>query len=563
MLEDIRKWRDYRHLDSAVRDEMESLTEEQVHECFYQNLEFGTGGMRGILGPGTNRMNIYTIRKATLGFARYLKHHFHGKKLPVVISYDLRHKSDLFAQETSRVFASMGFKVHLFKNPRPTPQVSFTVRELRAVAGVMITASHNPPNYNGYKIYDEHGCQLVPDKADHVIEEINDIKDIFKLNLKSFDAYRHDEDIVYIEEDLDKPYLDLVNSVSKDSDLDKSHVKFVYTPLHGLGMLYGEKLLREHWYNVISVKEQMKPDPDFTTVVSPNPEAFSAFDYSIKLGKKENADILLATDPDADRLGVSVWHDGKYNLLSGSQVGALFMEYLLLTRPKEDNHVVITTIVTADLAAEIAKRNGLEVIYTFTGFKFIGDEIRKFEGDKKMFFGFEESIGYLLHENVRDKDAFQALIVIAEMAAYYKNQGKTLIDALNDIYKKYGYYQESVINVILEGSEGQTKIKDIMHHLEEHPFESIAGYEIIAHEDYEEGIRYEDNKKTDLPLHGSLVYKYYLAGGGWFVFRPSGTEPKLKIYLSIKENTLKDSVNKMHKIEKAIHEFLKSGGWVN
>lgn len=563
MLTDIQKWRNYRHLDSSVRDEMDSLSEEELHECFYQNLAFGTGGMRGILGPGTNRMNVYTIRKASLGFGRYLKHTFHGKKLGIVISYDLRHKSELFAQETSRVFASLGFKVHLFKTPRPTPQTSFTIRHLSAIAGVMITASHNPPNYNGYKIYDEHGCQLVPEKADKVIEEIDDIKDIFKLYLKSFDAYRHDGDIVYIEDDLDQPYLDLVNSVTKDEGLDKSKIQFTYTPLHGLGMLYGEKLLKAHGYNVTAVKEQMRPDPDFSTVKSPNPEAFSAFDYSIKLGQKIKADVLFATDPDADRLGITVLHQGEYILLSGSQVGALFMEYLLQTRPRYENSMLITTIVTADLAAEIARKNNMEVIYTFTGFKFIADEIRKYEGLKKMFFSFEESIGYLLHDNVRDKDAFQALVVLAEMATYYHNREKTLIDALDDIYVKYGYYQESVLNIVLEGSEGQAKIQDIMLHLGKNPFHEIAGYPLVAWEDYQEGVRYEGGKKIDLPLHDSLVYKYYLADGDWFVFRPSGTEPKLKIYLCIKENSLEQSSAKMHKISQSLQAFLKSGGWIN
>ncbi|MDD4000277.1 MAG: phospho-sugar mutase, partial [Bacilli bacterium] len=462
-MQTINKWKDYKELDSKLKLELESLSQTELEDAFYKELEFGTGGMRGVIGVGTNRMNIYTLRKANYGFGKYLLGKF--KNPSVAIAYDTRHKSKEFACDCARLLGKMKIKVYLFNQITPTPVLSYAVRSLCAQGGIVITASHNPHNFNGYKIYDETGCQLVPDLITQVIEEVNKAPDSFKIQVADYDELRKAGLVIEVGEEIYADYLQLTRNVSIHPELDKSNFIAVFTPLHGTSALLGERLLKELGYRYQIVDEQKEANPNFPTINYPNPEDPNAFRLALEYGKKYQADILIATDPDADRIGIAILDNEVYHLLTGNQTGALLLYYLVNEKENHAQGVVFNTIVTSNLGARIAKDAGLEVVSTLTGFKYIGEQARLLEGSKKeFFFGYEESFGYLIKPFVRDKDSLQALVLCLEVANFYKQQGKTLLQVLDEIHHKYGYHQEDLVNLQLSGIEGATQIEKIMNH---------------------------------------------------------------------------------------------------
>ena len=549
ILEKIQKWDSFKSLEKSLREELEELKKDEkaLYDAFYTDIAFGTGGLRGVLGVGTNRMNIYIVAKTTKGFVNYMiKKYPKIKEMGVVISYDCRKNSDVFSKVAANVIAASGIKVYIFESLRSTPELSFSVRHYKAAGGIMITASHNPPIYNGYKVYDHEGCQLVPDLADMCIEEVNAVENMFELVEENYElAFNNNLAngmIKVIGRETDKEYIKLVNTV-KVQDVKKDNIKVVYTPLHGTGAVFMKELLEQNGYNVIPVEEQMIPDGNFSTLKSPNPEEATAFEYAIALGKKEDADILIATDPDADRMGIAAKNKaGEYVLLTGNQTGAILLDYLAKYKKTEKQRVVYNTIVTSNLAMAICKRHNIELVQTLTGFKFIGEQAALIEGtDKEFFFGYEESYGYVIKDFVRDKDSFQATLLLCEVASFYKEMGKTLYDVLFDIFDEYGYYIEGVHNISLVGAEGSAKINKIMTHFQQNPLASLAGKDIVTIEDYQDSVKLENGVKSKLTLPKSFVLKYIFEDGGWFVLRPSGTEPKLKIYVAIKGNTLAEA----------------------
>ncbi len=545
---EYQKWLDYKDLDANLKDELLSSSEKDLEDMFYTTLSFGTGGMRGILGPGINRLNIYTIRRANNGLAQYLINTYESKDLlrGVVIAHDNRYMSKEFARESAKVLGAYGIKSYLFTDLRPTPELSFAVRHLNALAGIVVTASHNPPNYNGYKIYDEYGCQYTPRYADVIVDYVNKTGDIFEIKTLSLKELENNNLIEYIDEEIDKAYLDLVKSITINKDLPKP-LKIVFTPLHGTSGYLGKRLMEEEGYIIYPVEEQMVNDPNFPTVKLPNPEEKSAFEYAIKLGHKKAADLLIATDPDADRLGIAVWHKDDYILLNGNQTGALLIYYILNEKQKlgilPNKGVVFNTIVTSDLGAKIARSFGMDVISTLTGFKFIGEQARYLEQeDREFIFGYEESYGYVINDGVRDKDSLQAILMISEAANYYLTQeNKTLYDKLLEIYEEYGYYLEGLKNIHLLGKEGQEQISRIMDYFRNNPPQIINSRPIVKIEDFLLSERYVKDKIETIDLDKSNVLKYYLDDGSWFVLRPSGTEPKLKIYAGVIGDSLANS----------------------
>ena len=545
-LEKVELWKNYKDLDKALKAELDSMDEKELKDAFTDDLAFGTGGMRGVLGAGTNRMNIYIVAKATLGFGRYLKEKSDtALQKGVAISHDNRHQSKEFARISAEVLSSLGFRVFLFEALRPTPELSYAVRYFNCIGGIMITASHNPKEYNGYKIYDETGCQLVPADADKVIKKIDEIKDYFNIET----SLNHDL-IHYIGKEVDEAYIKEVKKIILRPNL-KKNFKLTYTPLHGTGQVFAADVLRSEGYDVTPVKEQMTCDPDFSGVKTSNPENKEAFDESIELAKKIGAKICLATDPDADRLGIAVEHNGEYYLFTGNQTAAIILDYILKTRkelntlPKEDGYI-FTTNVSSTLPSIIAADYGIKTEITLTGFKFIGEKAHEMVdmGKGEYVFGFEESYGCLVSPCVRDKDSIQAILMLCEAAAYYFEKGMDLYDALEEIYKKYGYYKEGITNIVLKGLEGQAKIKRIMDFFRTTDIK-LDGFEISAKDDCMLGIHTEfgktDDKKSKINLPKSNVIKYYLSDGSWVVLRPSGTEPKLKLYYGAKGLTEKDA----------------------
>lgn len=549
------KWLNYPYLDAFLKNDLLQKTEAELEDMFYTSLEFGTGGMRGILGAGLNRLNLYTIRKANDGLARYLVTRYDAKEFSrgVVIAHDNRNMSREFAIESARVLGAYGIKTYLFDALRPTPELSFAVRKLHALSGIVVTASHNPPIYNGYKIYDEFGCQYTPEYADVIVSLVNETKDVFEIKVEDYDTLKKNGMSVIIGKEIDDDYLKLVKSISIYPNAPKK-ITVVFTPLHGTSAELGLRLLNETGYTVYPVQEQLVHDPFFSTVKSPNPENPSAFEMAISLGKEKNADLLIATDPDADRLGVAVKSPDGYTLLTGNQTGAILIHYLLTQKQKlnilPQNGVVFNTIVTSELGAKIAKSFGYEVISTLTGFKYIGEQARLLEGTGKTFvFGYEESYGYVLNDGVRDKDSLQAMLFASEAANYYlTKENKTLVDVLEDIYQEYGYYQEDLKNVDLFGLEGKQKIERIMDAFRHKTLTEVATIPVKIVEDYELRTRKTVLGESELTLPKSNVIKYVLVNGFWFVLRPSGTEPKLKIYFGGHS----DSLDKTKQLMKAI-----------
>jgi phosphoglucomutase len=536
-LDTYRLWLGDPQIDESTKAELRSISEDakEIEDRFYKDLEFGTGGLRGVIGAGTNRINIYTVGKVTQGLAQYINAEAVEDARSVVIAYDSRHKSPEFALEAALVLAGNGIKAYVFESLRPTPELSFAVRELKASAGIVITASHNPPEYNGYKVYGADGGQLVPQYAERVIEQIRGVKDFGKIRKLTRSQAEAKGLLQWIGEDIDRRYIEAVASVSRNADIVRQNaedLKIVYTPLHGAGNLPVRGVLKEIGFQAVHiVDEQERPDPQFTTVASPNPEEREAFALAILLGQKVNADILIGTDPDCDRMGAVVKDaNGEYFVLTGNQSGAIMVHYLLSSMKERnelpDNGVVIKTIVTSEMGAKIAEHYGIPTLNTLTGFKYIGEKMTEFEhtGQYSFIFGYEESYGYLAGTHCRDKDAVAASMLICEAAAYYKAQGKTLYDVLQELYLTYGYYSERLVSRTLKGKTGLQQIQAIMADWRTAPPENINGIKVDQVLDYARGI-------DGLPLED--VLKFVLEDGSWFCIRPSGTEPKIKIYFAV------------------------------
>ncbi len=511
--------------DDNTKNELESITDKkEIEDRFYKDLEFGTGGLRGIMGAGANRMNKYTVGKATKGLCEYLKNEFAGEK-SVVIAYDSRNNSKAFAECAAEVLCYNGIKTFLFEEIMPTPVLSFSVRYLNCNAGIVITASHNPKEYNGYKVYDKYGCQLVPQYADKVISYINNVKDIKSVKHMNLNMALSNGYLTYIGDEVLNSYISEVEKMAVYKEA--SDLKIVYTPLHGTGNIPVRKVLSDMSFDVSVVKEQAVADGNFTTVRSPNPEEKDALNMALEQAKRANADLVIGTDPDCDRVGVGVLHNGEYTLLTGNQTGALLVDFYLKFKKQSLNpkSTLVKTIVTNDLGAEIARKNGLNVVETLTGFKYIGDQITKYEktGENEFLIGYEESYGYLVGTYARDKDAVIASMLICEMAAYYKKNKMTLVDALNGLYSEYGFYLDALDSFVLKGKDGASRIKNIMSYFRAN--KATVFPNITDVKDYSTGI-------GDLPK--SNVLKFFLKGGSWIAVRPSGTEPKLKMYYSVR-----------------------------
>ncbi|RAS80678.1 phospho-sugar mutase [Priestia endophytica] len=547
------QWSDFSQLPQDLEEQLETFSDVEKEDAFYKNLEFGTGGMRGELGPGTNRLNIYTIRKATSSLARYITEKGEeAKNRGVVVAYDSRHKSPQFALEVAKTLGQYGIKSYVFNELRPTPELSFAVRHLQAFAGIVITASHNPPEYNGYKVYGEDGAQLPPTAANDIVEYMNEIENELCIEVMNKDDLLSQGLLTYIGEEIDEIYVEQLKTIQLDNK--GRDLKIVYTPLHGTGNKLVAKGLEAFGFtNVTTVEEQQLPDPNFSTVSSPNPEEHSAFELAIRYGEKVNADILMATDPDADRLGIAVKDtSGKYVVLTGNQTGALLLHYLLTQKKQNNtlpaNSVMLQTIVTSEFGRVIADHFNVQTVNTLTGFKFIAEKIAEYKktGQHTFQFGYEESYGYLIGDFVRDKDAVQAALVGAEVAAYYKEQGKSLYEGLLELFETYGYYKESLQSITLKGKNGIKQIEEILTYFRNSEFKEIANIQVKAIEDYSVGIRtnIEEHSKEDIMLPKSNVLKFHLIDGSWFAIRPSGTEPKVKFYFGVKAELLEESEQK-------------------
>lgn len=539
------KYQQWLGFDEDTKAELLAITDEkEIEDRFYKDLEFGTGGLRGIMGAGANRMNKYTVSKATQGLADYLKAEFDGEK-SVAIAHDSRNNSRQFAIYAAEVLCANGIKVYLYDTLMPTPVLSFTVRYLGCTAGAVVTASHNPKEYNGYKIYDETGCQLCPDQANKVIGYVNAIEDLKAVPHMDLEEAKKKG----LYQSIGSEVLDaFLKEVRKQSLYEEpSNIKIVYTPLHGTGNIPVRKILEG--MNISVVKEQELPDGNFSTVRSPNPEEKDALTLALKQAEREDADLVFGTDPDCDRIGAGVKHDGKYVLITGNQMGALLVNFVLNMKKDSLNNksTLVKTIVTSELGANIARSFGLQVAETLTGFKYIGDQINRYEksGDREFIIGYEESYGYLVGTHARDKDAVVSSMLVCQMAAYYYNQGKTLIDALNDIYDKYGYYLDSLDTFVLKGIEGAQKIQSLMTEFRENGSKFFDNIKKVY--DFSKGI-------ADLPKEN--VLKYIFEDGSWLAIRPSGTEPKLKVYYSIQDKSRENAHARLDALKAHLHEII-------
>ncbi|HEP1430664.1 TPA: phospho-sugar mutase, partial [Streptococcus pyogenes] len=556
-------------LPDYLRQELLSMDEKTKEDAFYTNLEFGTAGMRGYIGAGTNRINIYVVRQATEGLAKLIETKGEeAKKRGVAIAYDSRHFSPEFAFESAQVLAQHGIKSYVFEALRPTPELSFAVRHLNAYAGIMVTASHNPAPFNGYKVYGQDGGQLPPADADALTDFIRAIENPFAVELADLDESKSSGLIQVIGEDVDMEYLREVKDVNINQDLINNFgkdMKIVYTPLHGTGeMLTRRALAQAGFESVVVVESQAKADPDFSTVKSPNPESQTAFALAEELGREVDADVLVATDPDADRLGVEIRQpDGSYKNLSGNQIGAIIAKYILEAHKTAgtlpENAALAKSIVSTELVTKIAESYGATMFNVLTGFKFIAEKIQEFEEkhNHTYMFGFEESFGYLIKPFVRDKDAIQAVLLVAEIAAYYRSRGLTLADGIDEIYKEYGYFAEKTISVTLSGVDGAAEIKKIMNKFRENGPKQFNNTDIVLLEDFQKQIATKnDGTISNLTTPPSNVLKYTLADDSWIAVRPSGTEPKIKFYIATIGDTLDIAQEKIANIETEINTFV-------
>ncbi|SIR02692.1 alpha-phosphoglucomutase [Peribacillus simplex] len=555
-------WAGYQNLNGELRVLLEEMQrdEAKLEDAFYKNLEFGTGGMRGEIGAGTNRMNLYTVRKATVGLAQYISSFGEeAKGRGAVIAYDSRHKSPEFALEAAKTLATFGVKAYLFDELRPTPELSFAVRELNAFAGIVITASHNPPEYNGYKVYGPDGAQLPPEAADQVISYVNAIENELEIQIEEAEVLKAKGLIEMVGEKLDAAYNRELLTVPENPQLaEEIDVSIVFTPLHGTANKSVRRALQSLGYqNLHIVKEQELPDPDFSTVKSPNPEEPAAFEMAIELGNKVEADLLIATDPDADRLGIAVKNEvGQYVVLTGNQTGALFLDYLLSQKKEKgkipQNGVVLKTIVTSEIGRAIAESYSLKTVDVLTGFKFIAEKINQYHqsGENSFLFGYEESYGYLIKDFARDKDAIQAAVLAVEVCAHYKKQGLTLYEGLLNVFEKYGFYLEGLRSLTLKGIEGAKQISGILNQFRQNPPSRIAGIPVVAEEDYQRSKKRTllSNNEELIELPKSNVLKYFLEDGTWVCLRPSGTEPKIKFYFGVQGKSMPEAESKLSEV---------------
>lgn len=552
-------------LPEYLSADLTSYSSEQAEDAFYQNLSFGTAGMRGILGAGTNRMNIYTVRQVTEALARYIDSEgSQAKARGVVISFDSRHFSPEFALDAAKVLSAHEIKTYLFSSLRPTPELSFAVRELGTFAGIMITASHNPKEYNGYKVYGEDGGQMVPEAVEAVVNELDNIEDIFSIELDDSQAH-----INIIDKEIDDKYLANVSTVTVNRDLvnqEGKALKFVYTPLHGTGQYIGEKALKQAGFtNYTIVKEQAIIDGDFPTVKKPNPEDAAALVMAIEYAKREGADAVVATDPDADRMGAAVrLADGTFQVLSGNQIAAVLVNYLLTakkeTQQLPENGAIVTSIVSSRFASTIAKSFGVITADVLTGFKYIAATIDDYESTKshQFLFGFEESFGYLVKPFAHDKDAIQALVLFAEVAAYYKSQGKTFADGLQELFEKYGYFEEKTISLDFPGIHGNSEMAAIISKFRNQQPQTIGNLTVERVQDFSTSIETSKNgEEKQLSQPQANVLKYWLADGSWVAVRPSGTEPKLKFYIGVESDSQEASQLKIDTIADDLMNFAK------
>ena len=538
-------WCSNENLDAKDREELLSIKndEKEIKERFLYDLEFGTGGLRGVIGVGTNRINKYIVRKTTQGFAEYIKSFgSEACKKGVVIAHDNRRFSISFCLETAGVLAANGIQTYIFDSLRPTPELSFAVRELSAFGGVVITASHNPPEYNGYKLYDERGCQLVGESNDRVIEEINKITD--PLSVKALTKEEAGSLIKVLDASIDEIYYKKVMAISVTPDVKKD-IKIVYSPQHGTGNVPVREVLSRFGYNVIPVLEQCDPDTEFSKTKNPNPETAEAYELAFEYAKKNDADIVITTDPDCDRLGVAVKRNGEYVRMTGNQSASVLLKYILSRREEmgtlPKNGVMFNTIVTSDLGDRVCAEYGVKTEKTLTGFKFIGNKIYNHEllGDAEFVFGYEESYGCLIADFVRDKDAVQASLMLCEAAAYYNTQGKTLLDVLDEIYAKHGFYLDALDNFMFKGIDGPEKIANLVNSLRTDPPKSAGDVAVLEMEDY------KSEKMLSLGFPSSNVLRFVLEDGSWVAVRPSGTEPKCKFYFSVRAKDQKEAERKL------------------
>ena len=568
--ENYQKWVDFADLPDYLRQDLENMDEKTKEDAFYTDLEFGTAGMRGLIGAGTNRINIYVVRQATEGLARLIESKGgNEKERGVAIAYDSRHFSPEFAFESAAVLAKHGIKSYVFESLRPTPELSFAVRHLNCFAGIMITASHNPAPFNGYKVYGEDGGQMPPHDADALTTYIRAIENPFAVEVADVEAEKASGLIEVIGEAVDVEYLKEVKDVNINPTLIEEFgkdMKIVYTPLHGTGEMLARRALAQAGFDSVQVVEaQATADPDFSTVKSPNPESQAAFALAEELGRQVGADVLVATDPDADRVGVEVLQkDGSYLNLSGNQIGAIMAKYILEAHKNAgtlpENAALCKSIVSTDLVTKIAESYGATMFNVLTGFKFIAEKIQEFEEkhNHTYMMGFEESFGYLIKPFVRDKDAIQAVLVVAELAAYYRSRGLTLADGIEEIYKEYGYYAEKTISVTLSGVDGAEQIKAIMAKFRNNAPKEWNATAITVVEDFKaQTATVADGTVTNLTTPPSDVLKYTLADGSWIAVRPSGTEPKIKFYIAVVGESNEDSQAKIANIEAEINAFVK------
>ena len=550
----LEQWKKLAIDNAWIKQEMEALTEAQLNEAFSSDLAFGTAGMRGILGIGPNRMNIYTVGRAAEGFAQYINETFDGvAEKKIAIAYDNRHMSKEFADVTAKIMSRYGILSYVFDGPRPTPELSFTVRNLDCVGGVVITASHNPREYNGFKVYDETGCQLVDHKIERVIKKINAIEDETRLDLQSCDRSL----IHQIGAMQDELYINKVRDIQLRNDEKK--IKIIFSSQHGTSFPYLYDLLTQEGYDVTYVKEQSSYDPDFSNTKSANPEEKISYELAIEYAKEHDADLILSCDPDADRMGIVVKHNGKYEYLTGNQGGSVLQEYIYTTMIEKgtmtDSKVMFNTVVTSDLGDKIAEKYGVKVEKTLTGFKYIGEKIEKhnLKGDLEFVFGYEESYGYLLADFVRDKDALQASLMIAEACNYYHQKGMTLVDVLESLYKEHGSYLETQDSFEFKGVEGKAKIERILAYFRTEASHEIAGEKIKYFDDFLVSRR-SNGEVLDFPK--SNVLKFYFENGSWLAIRPSGTEPKVKFYYCLVEPTIEEAEKSYQKLSKFIQEHV-------
>lgn len=558
-MEKYNHWLDSDYFDEETKDELRSISEDliEVEDRFYADLEFGTAGLRGKIGAGTNRMNKYTVALATQGLAQtIINKGQEAMDRGVAIAYDVRQFSDLFSEIAARVLAANGIKTYLFDGIRPTPVLSFAVRTLKTISGIVVTASHNPREYNGYKVYWEEGSQILDEIADEILDEIGNIEDFSEIKIMELEEALDKDLIQYIGSEIDDKYNQEILNMAINEDIDKN-IKIVYTPLNGTGNLPVRRILKDRGFtNIIIVPEQEKPDSNFTTVGYPNPEDPKAFDYAVELGKKQSADILVATDPDCDRIAMMVNNgENEFVFVNGNQTGALLVNYIITARHNNrtlpQNAAIVKSIVTGDLGKAIANKYNVETFETLTGFKFICEKANEWDltNEYSFLFGYEESIGYTYGTHVRDKDAVVSTMMIAEMAAYFKKQGKNMLDVLEDLYQEYGYYREKLISVVLEGIEGSRRIARMMEHFRENPIKSIGDMHLERTIDYL--IDETGNAKSN-------VLKYYLDDGSWYAIRPSGTEPKIKLYIYTKDKNNEKAKTKIALIEKTVTEKMYS-----